>query len=339
MLCSAAAWAAPTRGWAAPPAPRVVAPSLESLVRDSRAAYFRGDFEDSAQLAMEVLLEEPSHTEARDLLRLAAKVLAEQDVDRVQRERRQLLQSIQEAQARREEDKRLERELLKKEEGELAERLAKVEKDRPLWSAWTRAHVAHGEWLEAYGLIFQVKDQFPKEAWVEPQLDRLRFALRGGGANLDARAPEYREAVLAYAAFADGKYKEAAGLWRSALEKPPKGAALPRDVLERRITEALAKEAGAEPKPAPRRPVGKARLAAKKTERVPATTPAPVAAEPPPAEEREVQALYVQGLVQYGFGHVAAAAKTWEQVLKLDPKHPAARRALERARHELGVKP
>lgn len=318
------ALAAPGR----PARPARPAPSLESLVRDSRAAYFRGEYEESAQLAMEVLLEESSHDEARNLLRLSAKVLAELNVRLVQEERAKLMEGLRAAQAKREEDQRLERELRKKEDKELAGRLEGVERDRPLWSAWTRAYVSHGELLEAYQLIFQVKDQFPREGWVLPQLERLRNVLARDAAQLDKRSPEYREAVLGYSAYADGKFKDAVVYWRSALDRPPVGALLPREAIERRLTEA---RASASPEAVP----AQAKRSPRKAVAAAAPVAPPATSQPAPSDPKEVQSLYTQGLVQYGFGHVAEAAETWERVLRLDPKHPSARRALARARHEL----
>jgi len=191
LWLASSALAAPGR-----PAP---APTLDGLVRDSRAAYFRGEYEESAQLAMEALLAEPSNDEARDLLRLSAKVLAELDVRSVQQERAKLMEGLKAIRAKQAEDKALEQDLWKKEDKELVVRLQDVEKSRPLWSAWARAYVAHGEILETYQLIYQVKDQFPNEAWVLPQLDRLSNVLKRDAAMLEKRSPEYREAVHAYA--------------------------------------------------------------------------------------------------------------------------------------------
>ena len=327
LWLASSALAAPGR-----PAP---APTLDGLVRDSRAAYFRGEYEESAQLAMEALLAEPSNDEARDLLRLSAKVLAELDVRSVQQERAKLMEGLKAIRAKQAEDKALEQDLWKKEDKELVVRLQDVEKSRPLWSAWARAYVAHGEILETYQLIYQVKDQFPNEAWVLPQLDRLSNVLKRDAAMLEKRSPEYREAVLGYSAYSDGRYKDAVYYWRSALDRPPTGALLPREAIERRLTESIAKAPPeATPAVAVKTPVRKP-AAARASRPAAPVAPAASPAEPAPNDPREVQALYTQGLVQYGFGHVADAAKTWEQVLKLDPKHPAARRALERARHEL----
>ncbi|MBI5201163.1 MAG: hypothetical protein HY925_06225 [Elusimicrobia bacterium] len=319
------------------PMPASAAPTLDALVRDSRAAYFNGNYEESAQLAMEALIAEPTNAEARDLLQLSAKTLAELDVKMVQDERAKLMEEMKKIRAKQAADKVLEAEMWKKEDAELKVRIAEVEKSRPLWSAWARAYLAHGEILEVYQLIYQVKDQFPNEAWVLPQLDRLSNTLKRDPSILEKRPPEYRDAVLGFSAYSDGRWKDAVYYWKSALEKVETGSLLPRESIERRLAEAAAKLPPEAPPVPVKKPVRRLPAAAAKPKPVeppPAAAPA-VPVEPASGDAKEVQALYTQGLVQYGFGHVSEAAKTWEQVLKLDPKHPSARRALERARHEL----
>lgn len=312
---------------------------LQGMLRDSRAAYFRGEYEESMRLAMEVLLEDPSDDDAREILRKSAKVLADKNVEEVQLERERLLQGAREAHAKREERHKQEEAFSLKEKALHGERLAQAENARPEWSAWTRAYLAHSEFLEAYRMIFMVKDQFPKEPWVEIQLERVSAAIERDHAELETRPAWYREAVAGYQAFTSGKMEEAGNLWRSALERPGASAYPNREAIVTRLQETA---------PKPQRPpvaAAKPRLSRRPASppRGPAAAPQPAKVEPPPPPPgptaKEIEALYVQGLVHYGMGHIQDAVRTWEQVLQYDPKHPAAQRALARAKRELGGTP
>lgn len=80
-----------------------------------------------------------------------------------------------------------------------------------------------------------------------------------------------------------------------------------------------------------------AALGACRAHRPPAPEPAPPAL--PTAAEREADArraqrLYDQGVDAYAKGDMALARSLFEQVLKLDPDHPGARRGLRRLRLE-----
>lgn len=325
-----------TGAWAAP---RLGASLLQGLLRDSRAAYFRGEYAVSMRLAMEVLLEDPADPDAGDLLRQSARILADQEVAEVQRERQSLLESARELHLKREERRRREESLRKREEREFDERLSEADKTRPAWSAWMRAYIAHGEFLEAFRLIYLVKDQFPKEPWVGVQLERVAAAIERDKAELEARPAWFLEAVRGYQAFTAGRLAEADRLWRSALSRPGAETYPHRETIVTRLRES---SPGAPIPPASTpRPAAGRRAATPAKASAPAAPPAPPAPPPPPVAPtaKDIEALYVQGLVHYGMGHVAEAARAWEKVLKLDPKHPAAQRALARARLELGGKP
>lgn len=324
-------------------APKVVTQGIQINLRDSRAAWFDGNYDEAMRRAMEVIVEDPGNAEARELMRNAARAMRDAQVREVEEERQQLLQSAREIQARRTEDKEATLALKVREERDFQERLEEADRARPAWSSWARAYIAHGEWLEAYRLIFSVKDQFPKDDWPVLQLERLSRALEREQAELAKRPEWYREAVLGYQAFAEGKPQEATAFWTASLERAEAKGYANREAIETRMVEAMAKLG---PAPAtPKRPVkpSVAKTAVARAKPRPAAalaspTPvqAPALAEPPaPARSAEVESLYVAGLVQYGMGHVGEALRTWEKVLELDAKHPAARRAVERAKKEI----
>ena len=160
------------------PGPAAFAPGeVEELMIESRGAYSRDEYEQSLRLAMEVLVDDPSRTEAREIMRLAAQAMAEREIREVQEERKRLLLEAREAHARQEQDRKLVEALAKREDPEVREQLKSVEASRPEWSAWARTYVARSEYLEAYLLIYQILDQFPKEEWAKVQLLRLWSAL------------------------------------------------------------------------------------------------------------------------------------------------------------------
>lgn len=326
--------------WPAAAAPKAVTQGIQVSLRDSRAAWFDGNYTEAMRRAMEVIVEDPDNKEARELMRNAATAMRDAQVREVQEERRELLQSARELQARRTADREAALALKAKEDLEFKERLEEADRNRPAWSSWARAYIAHGEWLEAYRLIFSVKDQFPKDDWPVLQLERLSRALAREEAELAKRPDWYREAVLGYQAFAADQVQEATVYWTASLERAEAKAYANREAIEERLLEAVAKLAPApasprRPKPSAAKPAaarGRPRPAAAPASPPPA--PAPAAPAPSP-KSTEVESLYVAGLVQYGMGHVGEALRTWEKVLDLDPKHPAARRAVERAKREL----
>ena len=386
------------------PGPAAFAPGeVEELMIESRGAYSRDEYEQSLRLAMEVLVDDPSRTEAREIMRLAAQAMAEREIREVQEERKRLLLEAREAHARQEQDRKLVEALAKREDPEVREQLKSVEASRPEWSAWARTYVARSEYLEAYLLIYQILDQFPKEEWAKVQLLRLWSALERDRSWIFFRPRWYQLAVSGHREFSLRNWAAAAADWREALRSAGAGAGLPGETLERRIREAERLAAlAAQPKPAfvqaaqpklalpsaaqpvptlppaaepmlalpvaaqsklalPRaaQPMPALSLAARlmlALPAAPAVKAAPAAPEPqaaaprvwaaaakpapPPPDPKVIEKLYVHGLVQYGLGQVEAAAATWEEVLRRDPEHAAARRAHERALHELeGGKP
>ncbi|MCX5788391.1 MAG: hypothetical protein NTX64_07820, partial [Elusimicrobia bacterium] len=254
------------------------------------------------------------------------------------------------------------------------EEWAKVQLLR-LWSALERDH----SWIffrpRWYQLAVSGHREFSLRNWAAAAADwreALRSAGAGGGLPVGTLERRIREAerLAALAAQPKPAFVQAA---QPKLALPPAAqpvptlppAAEPMPALPVAAQSKLALPRAAQPKPAlplaarlmlalPAAPAANPApaaapvLAAKET---PPAAPEPRAAAsrawaaaakpaPPPPDPKVIEKLYVHGLVQYGLGQVEAAAATWEEVLRRDPNHAAARRAHERALHELeGGKP
>lgn len=149
----------------------------------------------------------------------------------------------------------------------------------------------------------------------------------------------------AYRLYKEGELADSARAWGAVLKADPGNAEAKFYAEEIGLKTAAAAPAPGPPpaaRPRPRLPVKAPappprKVAAEKPAPPPpidpGLAPEPASAELPPAQDR-ARELYDKGLRAYSTGDLDEAITLWKAALELDPQHPKAKKALERALRE-----
>ena len=332
------------------------------LLQRSREAYDQREYAESLTLVMEVIFQKPGDREALNLLRESAHQQVAQEIQALQTEREEILKASKESHAR--------REALAKLRAGWGDKLKAFESRHEVLEAYDWLYgilEKHPEepWVlrqlqRLQFSVFKTASEYHRnEPWyaraamgyfhyTEEQWTEAQQSWQDALANPSWRGRVPYKRIRKYL---DILNSGAPASISQAVEPPPPIA-----------KPASAPPPAAEPVSAPPPPPSAEPASAPPPAAAPASAP-PVAAKPASAPDQEalakpasvetaeaapkapskgqsakVEDLYLKGIMHYGLGDLPKAIEAWQEVLKINPDHPNARKALERAQKDLDAK-
>lgn len=160
------------------------------LLQQGWEAYRKGDRAGGLNLFMEVILQNPSHTEARGALRQVAHEAAEWQIRRVQEERRAVLE-------------------------EAKENFERFKRRRAY--AWLIEDMDRGEVLKAYDFLYGILEETPEDPWTEYRLREVQRIVLTMSRQIEERGKRYAAAARGFYFYTLREWPKARKEWLAAL--------------------------------------------------------------------------------------------------------------------------
>lgn len=184
----------------------------EFSLQQGREAYRQGRYDASLRFALEVVLKDPSHPQARELLRLAARTAAASEKSQIQQERSELRRQAEDS-----------REM---------DRVWVIPHGR--WSEKLEERLEEDDLLEAYDWLYAILEQNPDDAWVQAQIHgRMTQRVAWKHSRFTWRPNWYQEAVWGFYYYSQEDMDQAKKHWSGALAAASKISSIPEKRIRR----------------------------------------------------------------------------------------------------------